>query len=102
MNITEPVIKIVDIYAKWCSPCKTIAPILEKVSNELGIELVKLDIEENAFVSKQYNVRSVPVVIIERDDREYTRLVGVVSNYEGRLKEKIKDAIDNKQEMGHR
>lgn len=98
----EAKITIIDIYAQWCSPCQTIAPILDKVSKELGIELQKVDIEKHPFASKQYNVKSVPTIIIERDGKEYARMVGVVSRFEAVLKEKIQNAIINKQELGHR
>ena len=40
-------LKIIDLYTNWCAPCRTLAPILEAVTQELNIELVKIDIEEN-------------------------------------------------------
>ena len=86
-------IKIIDLYAEWCGPCKVIAPIVEKVGQELGIEVETVNVDHDAMATvSKYNIKSVPVVIIEKDGIEVDRITGVASRFEEVLKEKIEAA----------
>ena len=55
--------------ADWCSPCKILAPTLDKLSEEIGIEVVKINIDadENATLVSQYQIRSVPTLVLVKD-----------------------------------
>jgi thioredoxin 1 len=81
-------LKIIDLYASWCQPCKTLAPILEAVTQELNIELVKIDIEENDELAEYYKVRSIPTLIFMKEGVEVGRHIGMIQK--DKLIEKLK------------
>ncbi|WP_281195614.1 thioredoxin [Halorubrum sp. F4] len=72
-------VRVLDFYADWCGPCKTQDPILEEVEEELGdaFELQKVDVDQEQDVANQYQVRSLPTLIVENDDGVVDRFVGV-------------------------
>ncbi|MFC5279814.1 thioredoxin [Halorubrum rubrum] len=72
-------VRVLDFYADWCGPCKTQDPILEEVQEELGdaFELQKVDVDQEQDVANQYQVRSLPTLIVENDDGVVDRFVGV-------------------------
>ena len=79
----EEVIKsgvtLVDFFAEWCGPCRTIAPVLEEVAKHLSgqVQFGKLDIEKSHMTAKSYHVTSVPTLILYKDGKEVNRLVGL-------------------------
>ena len=72
-------VRVLDFYSDWCGPCKTQDPILEEVEEELGdaFELQKVDVDQEQDVANQYQVRSLPTLIVENDDGVVDRFVGV-------------------------
>ena len=64
--------------ATWCGPCQTFKPIMNEIANE-GHSVQFIDIDSERDTAQQYNVRSVPTVIIEKDGQELNRFVGVQS-----------------------
>ena len=83
-------VRVLDFYADGCGPCKTQDPILEEVEAELGdaFELQKVDVDQEQDVANQYQVRSLPTLVVENDDGVVDRFVGVTQ------KEDITAAID--------
>lgn len=70
---------IVDFFATWCGPCKMLAPILEEVAGEVDaneIEIVKLDIDQNVKLARQYGVMSVPTIVAFKDGKGVLKAVG--------------------------
>ena len=70
---------MVDFSAKWCGPCKMLAPILDQVNEEIddNMAIATLDIDEGLEVAKEYGVMSVPTMVIFKDGKEAERLVGL-------------------------
>src|SRR3954451_12556450 len=75
---TVPV--VVDLWAEWCGPCKTLGPILEKVIGATGgkVELAKIDVDANPQVSRQFQVQSIPAVYAVSDGKVVDGFVGAV------------------------
>ncbi|MEA2580305.1 MAG: putative thioredoxin [Actinomycetota bacterium] len=73
---TRPV--VVDLWAEWCGPCKTLGPILEKVAGERdgAFLLAKLDVDANPMVASAFGVQSIPTVVAFRDGEAVTGFVG--------------------------
>ena len=77
INQDKPV--LVDFFATWCGPCKTQAPILDQVKQRLGnqVSIIKIDVDQNQQVAAQYQVRSVPTLIIFKNGQIKWRQSGV-------------------------
>lgn len=71
---------IVDFWAPWCGPCKTLGPLLEKVVREMrgAVRMVKIDIDKNKELAAQLRVQSVPMVYAFKDGRPVDAFVGAL------------------------
>ena len=72
---------LVDFYAAWCGPCKTMAPILEQLAQENAgkLRIIKLDVDRNPAAAQQFRVQSIPTLILFRQGQPVWRQAGVVS-----------------------
>ena len=75
-SMNDPV--IVDFWAPWCEPCKTLGPILEKVVNTTQgkVKLVKVDIDKNQEIAMQMRIQSIPAVFAFKDGQPVDGFVG--------------------------
>ena len=64
--------------ATWCGPCQTFKPIMSEIANE-GHSVQFIDIDQQEDLARQYNVRSVPTVVIEQNGSEVNRLIGATT-----------------------
>jgi putative thioredoxin len=70
---------VVDLWASWCGPCRTLGPILEKVVDETpGVELVKIDVDANPRSSATFQVQSIPAVFAIRDRKVVDSFIGAL------------------------
>lgn len=70
---------LVDFYADWCGPCRAQAPILEALASEYAdrVDIVKLDVDQGGEIAGQYNIRSIPTLILFKDGKPVNVQVGV-------------------------
>ena len=73
---------LVDFFAPWCGPCKMLGMVLEKIDKENIIDIYKIDIDENLNLTKEYNIYSVPTMILFEDGKEIKRISGFMSDNE--------------------
>jgi thioredoxin 1 len=69
---------LVDFWAQWCGPCHAVAPILEQIAAEHGdrLTVAKLDVDANPSTATQFEVYSIPTMIVFKNGEATTRLVG--------------------------
>lgn len=87
VNSTEPI--LVDFWAPWCAPCRMLTPIMEKLgeTHRAG----KVDIVAHPTLAQQYNVSSIPALLVFKNGKVIDRMVGLQS--ENKLVEAMQNAI---------
>lgn len=74
-------IKLLDLWAAWCAPCKMMEPIIEELEKELAgkVEIEKVNVDEKPEQASKYGVMSIPTYIVLKDGKEVGRKIGVTS-----------------------
>ncbi len=78
--INSPNIVVVDFFADWCGPCKMLSPILEKLSTvNSDFDFYKINIDENPAISDEFEVQSIPNIVIFKNGQAVDRSIGFKS-----------------------
>lgn len=67
---------LVDFWADWCGPCKKLSPILDEISNQTGLLVGKLNVDENPDKVKEYSVHSIPTMVLFKSGQPVKTITG--------------------------
>ena len=69
-----------DCFATWCGPCKLVAPVVDRIADELAgkLEVYKVDVDESGEIAMEYGIMSIPTLLIFKDGKLADRVVGAM------------------------
>lgn len=74
---------LIDFYADWCGPCKMLAPVLEEIAKEnTNTKFVKINVDDAQELAMEYNIMSIPTLVVIKNGKEVNRTVGLASKSE--------------------
>ncbi|PPI88358.1 thioredoxin [Candidatus Pantoea edessiphila] len=95
-NFDENILKdgvtaLVDFWAEWCGPCRTMSPILDEISEEYDSKLIvaKINVDDNSNKAQKYGVRGIPTLMLFKNGKNIATKVGSLS------KSQLKEFLDN-------
>ena len=94
-EISKYPLMVVDFWAAWCGPCRMVAPIIEQLAKEYSgrVAFDKLNVDENPLTSGEFEVQSIPTLLIFRNGEAVDGIVGAVPKYQ--IESKIKAHLGN-------
>lgn len=90
-DVLNSKLAVVDFSAVWCGPCQMLAPIMEELSDETDgeVDFFSADVDENRDLAYQFDIQSIPAIVVFANGEEVTRTVGF------QPKEELKELIES-------
>lgn len=90
-DVLNSKLAVVDFSAVWCGPCQMLTPIMEELSDEMDgeVDFFSADVDENRDLAYQFDIQSIPAIVVFANGEEVTRTVGF------QPKEELKELIDS-------
>jgi thioredoxin 1 len=84
---------LVDFWAEWCAPCRALAPTLEDLNREMAgkVKIVKVNVDQSPDLAQQFNIRSIPTLLLFKDGTVVNQSIGNVSKAD--LKAKLESYV---------
>jgi len=94
-EISKYPLMVVDFWAVWCGPCRMVAPIVEQLAKEYSgrVAFGKLNVDENPLTSSEFQVESIPTLLIFRDGEPVDGIIGAAPKYQ--IESKLKAQLGN-------
>lgn len=86
--LEEKGITLIDFWASWCGPCRMLSPIVDEVAEEVeGIKVGKVNVDEQQELARQFNIMSIPTLVVLKNGQEIKRSLGFLP------KEEVKELL---------
>jgi thioredoxin 1 len=82
---------LVDFFASWCGPCKSLSPIIDELADEMGdsVRICKIDVDKNRDMANKYGIMSVPTIMLFRGGKPVKSMAGL------RKKEELRGFLES-------
>lgn len=90
-DVLNSKLAVVDFSAVWCGPCQMLVPVMEELSDEMDgeVDFFSADVDENRDLAYQFDIQSIPAIVVFANGEEVTRTVGF------QPKEELKELIES-------
>jgi len=87
-------VALIDFFAEWCGPCRMLSPIIEEIASSMKGKAIfaKIDIDKESHLASDYEVSSIPTLILFKDGKEINRIVGLRDGEA--IKKFVEDALN--------